>query len=92
MKMGDRLRQAEANWSENSSPHLQRVIPGSCHAVIKKPPASAGDAGDMGSIPGSGRFPGGGNATHSSILAWRESHGQKSLVGDSPWGWKVGHD
>ena len=24
-------------------------------------------------------------ATHSSILAW-ESHGQKSLVGHSPWG------
>ena len=29
------------------------------------------DAGDPGSIPGSGRSPGGGNATHSSILAWR---------------------
>ena len=61
MKMGDRLRQAEAKWSENSSPHLQIVIPGSCHAVVKNPPASAGDAGDVGSIPGSGRFSGGGN-------------------------------
>ena len=29
------------------------------------------DAGDPGSIPGSGRSPGGGNATHSNILAWR---------------------
>ena len=28
---------------------------------VKNPPASAGDAGDMGSIPGSGRSPGGGN-------------------------------
>ena len=28
-------------------------------------------AGDAGSIPGLGRSPGGGNATHSSILAWR---------------------
>ena len=27
-------------------------------------------AGDVGSSPGSGRSPGGGNATHSSILAW----------------------
>ena len=27
--------------------------------------------GDLGSIPGSGRSPGEGNGTHSSILAWR---------------------
>ena len=27
-------------------------------------------------------------ATHSSILAWRISHGQRSLVGYSPWGHK----
>ena len=31
---------------------------------------SAYQAGDMGSIPMSGRSPGEGNATHSSILAW----------------------
>ena len=29
--------------------------------VVKNPPASAGDAGDLGSIPGAGRPPGGGN-------------------------------
>ena len=29
-------------------------------SVVKNPPANAGD-GDVGSIPGSGRFPGGGN-------------------------------
>ena len=29
------------------------------------------NAGDVGLIPGSGRSPGGGHATHSSILAWR---------------------
>ena len=27
-------------------------------------------------------------ATHSSILAWKKSHGQRSLVGYSPWGCK----
>ena len=27
-------------------------------------------------------------ATHTSILAWRIPHGQKSLVGYSPWGRK----
>ena len=30
-------------------------------SVVKNLPASARDAGDMGSIPGSGRSPGGGN-------------------------------
>ena len=33
--------------------------------MVKNLPANAGDAGDMGSIPGSERSPGGG------ILAWR---------------------
>ena len=29
--------------------------------MVKKLPANAGDVGDVGSIPESGRFPGGGN-------------------------------
>ena len=33
--------------------------------------ASACNAGDLGSIPGSGRSPGKEMATYSSILAWR---------------------
>ena len=32
---------------------------------------SACNAGELGSIPGLGRSPGEGKATHSSILAWR---------------------
>ena len=36
-------------------------------SVVKSPPANAGD---VGSIPGSGRSPGEGNGNHSSILAW----------------------
>ena len=36
-----------------------RGFPGG--AVVKKPPANAGDAKDAGSIPGSGQSPGGGN-------------------------------
>ena len=40
--------------------------------VVKNLPVNAGDVRDMGSIPGSGRFPRKeGMATHSSILAWR---------------------
>ena len=30
-------------------------------------------------------------ATHSSILTW-EIHGQRALVGYSPWGRRVRHD
>ena len=30
-------------------------------SVVKNPPAIAEDTGDLGSIPGSGRSPGGGN-------------------------------
>ena len=37
-------------------------------SVLKNAPDNAGDPG---SIPGLGRPPGGGNATHSSIPAWR---------------------
>ena len=51
-------------------------------SAVKHLPANAGDAD---SIPGSGRSPGEGNATHSSILAW-EIKGQRSLTADSPWG------
>ena len=40
-------------------------------SVVKNPPANAGEAGDADSIPGLGRCPGGGVATHSGILAWR---------------------
>jgi len=31
--------------------------------VVKNSPANSGDAGDMGSIPGLGRSPGGGNGS-----------------------------
>ena len=46
------------------------------------------NVGDLCSIPGLGRFPGGRvMATHSSILA-REFQGQRSLAGYRPWGHK----
>ena len=38
----------------------------------KESTCDAGDAaGAVGSIPGSGRSPGGGNGNHSNILAWK---------------------
>ena len=39
--------------------------------LAKNLPAKAGDAGDVSSIPGSGRSLEGGMAAHFSILAWR---------------------
>ena len=55
-------------------------------------PANAEDSGDMGSIPGSGTSPIGvsGNPLQYSCLG--NSHGQRSLVGYSPWGHTVRHD
>ena len=49
---------------------------------------SACNAGDPGLMPGSGRSSGEGNGYHSSILAWRISWTERSLVGYSPWGHK----
>ena len=39
--------------------------------MVKNPPASVGAAGDVGSIPGSGRALEKEMATHSNVLAWR---------------------
>ena len=38
--------------------------------MVKNPPVSAGDTGDTGLIPGSGRSPGGGNGNPLQFLAW----------------------
>ena len=60
--------------------------------VVKNPPTSAGDIRGVGLIPGSGRSPGGGQATHSSILSWRspgtEDSGRIHFTGSQ----RVGHD
>ena len=53
--------------------------------VVKNPPISAGEVGDLGSIPGLERPPGGGQGNPSSVLAWR-LHGQRSLVAYGPRG------
>ena len=50
--------------------------------------ASAWNAGDPGSILGSGRSPGEGKWHPTSVLLPGESHGGRSLVGYSPWGRK----
>jgi len=56
--------------------------------VVKNPPANSG-----GYIPGLGRSPEEGNGNPLQYSCLEKSHGQRSLVGYSPWGLKrVGHD
>ena len=50
--------------------------------------ASAYSAGDLGSIPGSGRSSGEGNGNPLHYACLEKSHGQRSIVGYSPWGHK----
>ena len=50
------------------------------------------NAGDLGSIPGLGRSPGGGNGNPLQYSCLENPHGQRSLAGCSLWGsQRVGH-
>ena len=49
---------------------------------------SACNAGDLGSIPGLGRSPGEGHGNPLQYSCLENPHGQRSLVGYSPWGHK----
>ena len=60
--------------------------------VVKKPPASAGDARDMDSIPGSGRSLQVGTGTTPSILAWEIPWTEKPGGLQSMGSQRVGHD
>ena len=53
--------------------------------MIENLPANAGDAG---SIPGSGRFPQKREWQPTVVFLPGESHGQRNLEGYSPWGCK----
>ena len=61
-------------------------------SVVRDLPASAGDKGDTGLIPGSVRSPEEGRAVHSSILTgkvpWTEEPGGLQSMGSH----RVGHD
>ena len=58
----------------------------------KESTCNAGDVGDVGSIPGSGKSPREGNATHSSILAWRISWTEEPRGLQCMGSQRVGHD
>ena len=56
--------------------------------MVNNLPANAGDTGDMGFIPGSGRSPGERNGNPLQLFLSGEFHGQRSLVHYSSWGHK----
>ena len=56
--------------------------------MVKNPPANAGNAGETGLIPGLERFPSRRAWQPTPVFFAGESHGQRSLVGCSPWGHK----
>ena len=58
----------------------------------KEPACQCSRYKNMGSIPGSGRCPGGGYAIHSSIHAWRIPQTEKPGGLQSIWSRRVGHD
>ena len=57
---------ASFEYNTGSDPMASQVAP-----VLKNLPVDAGIVRNVGSIPGLGRSPEEGTATHSSILAWR---------------------
>ena len=54
--------------------------------MVKNLLANAGDEGDLGLIPGSGRSPGGRNGNPLQYSCLENPCGQRSLVGYSPCG------
>ena len=54
----------------------------------KKLPANAGDTGYVSLIPGLGRSPGGGHGNTLQYSCLENPHGERSLMGYSPWGHK----
>ena len=69
-----------------SSFNLDYFILTSLMALMVK--VTAYNAGDLGLIPGSGRFPWRGKWQPTSVLLPGKSHGRRNLVGYSAWGCK----
>ena len=57
--------------------------------MVKNPHTNAGNVRDLCSIPGSGGFAGGRHGNPLQYCCLENPHGQRSLVGYSPWGRKA---
>ena len=61
--------------------------------MVRNPPANAGECRRRGFDPWLGNIPGRRMWQPTPVFSPGESHGQRSLVGYSPWGHtRVGHD
>ena len=56
--------------------------------MVKNPPANGGDLRDVGSVPGWGRFPGGGHGNSLQYSCLENPMDNRSLAGYSPWNCK----
>ena len=56
--------------------------------MVKNLPANSGDIREVDSIPSSGRSPGRGHGNPLQYSCLESPHGQRSMVGYSPWGCK----
>ena len=75
-------------WREGPTKSLEfriqyRVLEGFPGGLVKNLPANAGDRGNAGLIPGSGRSPGEGNGKPLQYSCLENSIGQRSLAGHS---------
>ena len=76
----------KSNYNTNNHAlHNQRGVPD--EEVVKNPPATAGDTGDVGSIPESGRSPGVGNGNPLQCSCLENSTEEPGRL-YSPWGCK----
>ena len=66
------------NWAQSRASQVA--------LVVKDPPASAGDIRDMGSIPGSGRSPGGGRGNPLQYSCLENPMDRGARWPYSPWG------
>ena len=65
------------------NPNFITVLPGGSDGK-----EFAYNAGDLGSIPGWGKSPGEGNGNPLQCSCLENPHGERSLEGYSPWGYK----
>ena len=56
--------------------------------MVKNPPANTGDARDAVLVPGVGKIPWRRKWLPTPVFSPGESHGQRSLMGFIPWGFK----
>ena len=86
-RCGEPWSRGVSSQDQTAQPLAIQGFPGGTR--IKNLLANAGDVRDAGSILGLRRFPGGGHGNPLQVFLPGESHGQRSLVGYSPWGRKV---